>query len=45
MSRLTRAIKEEIAKEILKGFKLKTPEEFAKEIEAIRDEQDDSRRT
>lgn len=35
MSRLTRAIKEEIAKEILKGFKLKTPEEFAKEIEAI----------
>lgn len=35
MSRLTRAIKEEIAKEILKGFKLKTPEEFVKEIEAI----------
>lgn len=35
MSRLTRAIKEEIAKEILKGFKLKTPEEFAKEIETI----------
>lgn len=35
MSRLTRAIKEEIAKEILKGFKLKTPEEFAKQIEAI----------
>ena len=35
MSRLTRAVKEEIAKEILKGFKLKTPEEFAKEIETI----------
>lgn len=35
MSRLTRAIKEEIAKEILKSFKLKTPEEFAKEIETI----------
>jgi hypothetical protein len=35
MSRLSRAIKEEIAKEILKSFKLKTPEEFAKEIEAI----------
>lgn len=35
MSRLSRAIKEEIAKEILKGFKLKTPEEFVKEIEAI----------
>lgn len=35
MSRLSKAIKEEIAKEILKSFKLKTPEEFAKEIEAI----------
>lgn len=35
MSRLSRAIKEEIVKEILKSFKLKTPEEFAKEIEAI----------
>ena len=35
MSRLSRAVKEEIAKEILKGFKLKTPEEFVKEIEAI----------
>lgn len=35
MSRLSKTIKEEIAKEILKGFKLKTPEEFAKEIEAI----------
>lgn len=35
MSRLSRAIKEEIAKEILKSFKLKTPEEFAEEIEAI----------
>lgn len=35
MSRLSKAIKEEIAKEILKGFKLKTPEEFVKEIEAI----------
>lgn len=35
MSRLTKAIKEEIVKEILKGFKLKTPEEFAKEIETI----------
>lgn len=35
MSRLTRAVKEEIAKEILKSFNLKTPEEFVKEIEAI----------
>lgn len=35
MSRLSRAIKEEIAKEILKSFKLKTPQEFVKEIEAI----------
>lgn len=35
MSRLSKAVKEEIAKEILKSFKLKTPEEFAKEIEAI----------
>lgn len=35
MSRLSRAIKEEIAKEILKSFKLKTPGEFAKEIETI----------
>ena len=35
MSRLTKAIKEEIAREILKGFKFKTPEEFVKEIEAI----------
>ena len=35
MSRLSKAIKEEIAKEILKSFKLKTPEEFVKEIEAI----------
>lgn len=35
MSRLSRAIKEEIAKEILKSFKLKTPEEFVKEIETI----------
>lgn len=35
MSRLSKAIKEEIAKEILKGFKLKTPGEFAKEIETI----------
>lgn len=35
MSRLSRAIKEEIAKEILKSFKLKTPGEFAKEIEEM----------
>lgn len=35
MSRLSKAVKEEIAKEILKSFKLKTPEEFVKEIEAI----------
>ena len=35
MSRLSKAVKEEIVKEILKSFKLKTPEEFAKEIEAI----------
>lgn len=35
MSRLSKAVKEEIAKEILKGFKLKTPEEFVEEIEAI----------
>lgn len=35
MSRLSKAIKEEIAREILKSFKLKTPEEFAKEIEII----------
>lgn len=35
MSRLSRAVKEEIAKEILKSFKFKTPEEFAKEIETI----------
>lgn len=35
MSRLSKAIKEEIAKEILKSFKFKTPEEFVKEIEAI----------
>ena len=35
MSRLTRAVKEEIAKEILKSFNLKTPEEFAKDIRDI----------
>lgn len=35
MSRLSKAVKEEIAKEILKSFKFKTPEEFMKEIEAI----------
>lgn len=35
MSRLSRAIKEEITKEILKGFKLKTPGEFAEEIRDI----------
>ena len=35
MSRLSKAVKEEVAKEILKSFKLKTPEEFVKEIEAI----------
>lgn len=35
MSRLSRAVKEEIAKEILKSFKFKTPKEFVEEIEAI----------